>query len=162
MREQDLLRELAAQSRCRSLELDVSDGDLARVCDEIADWMTATGGLWAPGRRWWIGPRSGVSPRSSRRSRRCRAPLRSPADRRGETHDHRERRRGSRDHISALGALRLAAGAKGSTRRWWRRSERLEDPPVGRSMTGDGREALTKPMTAAGTTNRMPTTAIAA
>ena len=47
--EQALLRDLAAASRLPSREFDVSDGDIARVCDEIADWMTETGGLWAPG-----------------------------------------------------------------------------------------------------------------
>jgi hypothetical protein len=49
LREQEVLRELVAGSRLPSREIDVSDGDLARICDEIADWMTATGGLWAPG-----------------------------------------------------------------------------------------------------------------
>lgn len=48
--EQALLRELVAGSRLPAREFDVSDGGLARVCDEIADWMTETGGLWAPGR----------------------------------------------------------------------------------------------------------------
>lgn len=47
--EQAVLRELVGGSRLPSREFDVSDGDLARVCDEIADWMTETGGLWAPG-----------------------------------------------------------------------------------------------------------------
>lgn len=49
VREQDLLRELAAESVLPVREFDVSDGDIGRVCEEIADWMTATGGLWAPG-----------------------------------------------------------------------------------------------------------------
>jgi hypothetical protein len=49
LREQDVLRELAAASRLPVLELDMSDGDLDRACDAIADWMTGTGGLWAPG-----------------------------------------------------------------------------------------------------------------
>ncbi len=44
-----VLRELAAASRLPVLELDMSDGDLDRACDAIADWMTGTGGLWAPG-----------------------------------------------------------------------------------------------------------------
>jgi hypothetical protein len=47
--EQDVLRRLAARSRLPVLELDMSDGDIDRACDAIADWMTATGGLWAPG-----------------------------------------------------------------------------------------------------------------
>jgi hypothetical protein len=49
VREQDLLRELAARSALPVLEIDMSDGDLDRACGAVADWMTATGGLWAPG-----------------------------------------------------------------------------------------------------------------
>ena len=45
VREQDVLRELAAGSSLPVLEIDMSDGDLDRACGEIADWMTATGGL---------------------------------------------------------------------------------------------------------------------
>ena len=45
-REQDLLRRLAAESLLPVLELDLSDGDVDAACDRIADWMTATGGLW--------------------------------------------------------------------------------------------------------------------
>jgi hypothetical protein len=47
--EQEALRQLVTASALPSREIDVSDGDVARVCDEIADWMTDTGGLWAPG-----------------------------------------------------------------------------------------------------------------
>ena len=47
--EQAVLRELAAASRLPVLELDVADGDVAGAVERIADWMTATGGLWAPG-----------------------------------------------------------------------------------------------------------------
>ena len=49
VREQDAPRELAAGSSLPVLEIDMSDGDLHRACGEIADRMTATGGLWAPG-----------------------------------------------------------------------------------------------------------------
>ena len=49
LREQEVLRGLAAASRLPVLELDVSDGDVAGAVERIADWMTATGGLWAPG-----------------------------------------------------------------------------------------------------------------
>ncbi len=49
VREQEMLRQLARASRLSSREIDATDGDVARVCDEIADWMTETGGLWAPG-----------------------------------------------------------------------------------------------------------------
>jgi hypothetical protein len=45
--EQDLLRRLAGESILPRLELDVSDGNVGQACDRIADWMTATGGLWA-------------------------------------------------------------------------------------------------------------------
>ena len=48
VREQDLLRELAGASRLPVLEIDMSDGDIDRACGQVADWMTATGGLWAP------------------------------------------------------------------------------------------------------------------
>ena len=47
--EQDVVRELAAASRLPVLELDLSDGDLEAACASVAAWMTATGGLWAPG-----------------------------------------------------------------------------------------------------------------
>ena len=49
VREQDLLRDLAAGSRLPVLEIDMSDGDVDRACGDVADWMGATGGLWAPG-----------------------------------------------------------------------------------------------------------------
>ena len=49
VREQDLLRGLAAASRLPVLELDMTDGDLDAACGRIADWMDSTGGLWAPG-----------------------------------------------------------------------------------------------------------------
>jgi len=46
--EQDLLRRLAGGSILPRLELDVSGGNVGQACDRIADWMTETGGLWAP------------------------------------------------------------------------------------------------------------------
>jgi hypothetical protein len=49
LHEQTVLRRLAAASRLSVLEVDMSDGDLGRACDQIADWMESTGGLWAPG-----------------------------------------------------------------------------------------------------------------
>jgi len=45
--EQRLLRELVAQSVLPTLELDISDNDIRSATDRIADWMEATGGLWA-------------------------------------------------------------------------------------------------------------------
>jgi len=47
VREQELFARLAAESILPRLELDVSDGDVARACERIADWMESTGGLWA-------------------------------------------------------------------------------------------------------------------
>ena len=47
LREQELLRRLAGASILPTLELDISDGDLAAACDRIADWVEATGGVWA-------------------------------------------------------------------------------------------------------------------
>lgn len=43
--EQERIRALVAESRLRTLEIDVSDGRIARICDEVADWLAATGGL---------------------------------------------------------------------------------------------------------------------
>lgn len=48
VREQELYRELVKDSRLPWLELDVSDGDVGRAADRIADWLEATGGLWGP------------------------------------------------------------------------------------------------------------------
>jgi hypothetical protein len=45
--EQDLLRRLVGQSMLPTLELDVSDNNVDRAVERIADWMTQTGGLWA-------------------------------------------------------------------------------------------------------------------
>ncbi|HSJ54314.1 MAG TPA: hypothetical protein VLC52_11290 [Anaerolineae bacterium] len=46
--EQELLRRLVSQSILPTLELDLSDNDIPRATDRIADWLEATGGLWAP------------------------------------------------------------------------------------------------------------------
>ena len=48
IREQDLLRNLAARSRLPVLELDMTDGDLDQAGSAVADWLESTGGLWAP------------------------------------------------------------------------------------------------------------------
>jgi len=45
--EQDLLRRLVAESLLPRLELDISDSDIPRAVERIADWLTETGGLWA-------------------------------------------------------------------------------------------------------------------
>ncbi len=51
IQEQELLRGLARESTLPLLELDVSDDDITGACDRVADWMTKTGGLWAPAGR---------------------------------------------------------------------------------------------------------------
>lgn len=45
--EQELVRQLAAESILPRYELDISDNDVPRATDRIADWLEATGGLWA-------------------------------------------------------------------------------------------------------------------
>jgi hypothetical protein len=47
IREQGLFRRLASESILPTLELDISDNDVARALEHIADWMTEAGGLWA-------------------------------------------------------------------------------------------------------------------
>jgi hypothetical protein len=47
--EQELLRGIARSSKLPVLELDISDDDIELACNRVADWMTETGGLWAPG-----------------------------------------------------------------------------------------------------------------
>lgn len=46
--EQKLLRRLVSESILPTLELDVSDNDVAGAADRIADWLEETGGLYAP------------------------------------------------------------------------------------------------------------------
>jgi hypothetical protein len=46
IREQELMKRLAGESRLPRLELDISDNDVALAVDKIADWLEATGGLW--------------------------------------------------------------------------------------------------------------------
>ncbi|BDG03233.1 hypothetical protein [Anaeromyxobacter oryzae] len=48
IREQELYRSVVRASALPHLELDVSDGDVARAADRIADWLEATGGLSSP------------------------------------------------------------------------------------------------------------------
>ena len=45
--EQALLQQLARESRLPVLELDVSEGDVGRSADAVADWLAETGGLHA-------------------------------------------------------------------------------------------------------------------
>jgi hypothetical protein len=46
--EQEMMRKLVAASTLETLELDVSDSDVAGAADRVADWLEATGGLYAP------------------------------------------------------------------------------------------------------------------
>jgi len=43
--EQVLMRRLVSESALPRLELDISDNDISRAVEQIADWMEATGGL---------------------------------------------------------------------------------------------------------------------
>jgi hypothetical protein len=47
IQEQEEMRALIRQSRLPVKEVDVSDNNIARVCEGIADWLTETGGLYA-------------------------------------------------------------------------------------------------------------------
>jgi hypothetical protein len=48
VREQELLERLVAESSLPALRLDVTDNDIASAADRVADWLEATGGLYAP------------------------------------------------------------------------------------------------------------------
>lgn len=45
--EQELMQRLIDESILPTLELDISDNNVDRAVNRIADWMTETGGLWA-------------------------------------------------------------------------------------------------------------------
>lgn len=45
VREQELIQRLAAESLLPRLEVDISDNDIHRAVERIADWMEASGGL---------------------------------------------------------------------------------------------------------------------
>jgi len=47
VREQDLFRRFVGESALPLLEVDVSDGDVGRAADRVADWLETTGGLYA-------------------------------------------------------------------------------------------------------------------
>ncbi len=46
IREQALIKRLVGESILPRLELDISDNDIPRAVEKIADWMESTGGLW--------------------------------------------------------------------------------------------------------------------
>lgn len=47
VREQALMRRLLSESRLPTLEIDMGATSVAAAADRVADWMAATGGLWA-------------------------------------------------------------------------------------------------------------------
>ncbi len=47
VREQELMRSLLSQSILPVLELDISDSDVPKAADRVADWLTETGGLYS-------------------------------------------------------------------------------------------------------------------
>lgn len=48
LREQEALREAVARSQLPSLELDISDDDVAGAADRVCAWLEATGGMELP------------------------------------------------------------------------------------------------------------------
>ena len=46
VREQELMQRLVSESLLPRLELDISDNDIPRAVEGIADWMESSGGLW--------------------------------------------------------------------------------------------------------------------
>ena len=48
MAEQALLDRLVSESLLPTLHLDISDNDVPRAVERIADWLDATGGLYMP------------------------------------------------------------------------------------------------------------------
>ena len=47
IKEQEVLRRMVGESILARLELDISDNDIPRAVEHIADWMESTGGLWS-------------------------------------------------------------------------------------------------------------------
>ena len=48
IREQELMRELIAKSMLPSLTLDISDNNISRAVECVADWLESSGGLYMP------------------------------------------------------------------------------------------------------------------
>jgi hypothetical protein len=46
VREQELMTRLVGESILPTLPLDISDNDVPRAVEHIADWMQETGALW--------------------------------------------------------------------------------------------------------------------
>jgi hypothetical protein len=47
VREQEVFRQMVADSRLPVLELDMTSGDVGAAAERVADWLAATGGLYA-------------------------------------------------------------------------------------------------------------------
>ena len=48
IREQELMRELIAQSMLPGLTLDISDNNIPAAVERVADWLEKSGGLYMP------------------------------------------------------------------------------------------------------------------
>jgi hypothetical protein len=46
VREQELMQRLVRESRLQTLTVDLSDNDVPKAVETIANWMEATGGLY--------------------------------------------------------------------------------------------------------------------
>jgi hypothetical protein len=46
IREQELMQRLVSESPLPRLDLEISDNDIARAVEKIANWLESTGGLW--------------------------------------------------------------------------------------------------------------------
>jgi hypothetical protein len=78
IREQELFRRLVAASGLPWREFDVTNGDLSRIAEEVADWLEQTGGLWMRRVSGGSGKgvsRSGLNPRPARMAGRSRSAL---------------------------------------------------------------------------------------
>ncbi|MBI3579734.1 MAG: hypothetical protein HY276_07145 [Ignavibacteriales bacterium] len=46
--EQELMKKIVGRSKMKTLSLDISDNDVPKAVESIADWLEETGGLYAP------------------------------------------------------------------------------------------------------------------
>lgn len=47
VKEQEIMKNLVGKCKLPVLEIDISDNNISRAVETIADWMEATGGLYA-------------------------------------------------------------------------------------------------------------------
>ncbi|MCI0556296.1 MAG: hypothetical protein L0287_35590, partial [Anaerolineae bacterium] len=52
IREQEMMRELIAKSMLPSLTLEISDNNIPRAVERVADWLAESGGLYMPDYRF--------------------------------------------------------------------------------------------------------------